>query len=59
MPTALIAEDEPMMRAQLKGRLVQAWPELQIVGEAGNGEEALASRTRSAPISRSSTSGCR
>jgi DNA-binding LytR/AlgR family response regulator len=42
MPTALIAEDEPMMRAQLKGRLVQAWPELQIVGEAGNGEEALA-----------------
>jgi DNA-binding LytR/AlgR family response regulator len=42
MPTALIAEDEPMMRAQLKGRLVQAWPELQIIGEAGNGEEALA-----------------
>ena len=42
MPTALIAEDEPMWRAQLKGRLVQAWPELQIVGEAGNGEEALA-----------------
>ena len=31
-----------MMRAQLMGRLVQAWPELQIVGEAGNGEEALA-----------------
>ena len=42
MPTALIAEDEPMMRAQLKGRLTQAWPELEIVGEAGNGEEALA-----------------
>jgi DNA-binding LytR/AlgR family response regulator len=42
MPTALIAEDEPMMRAQLKGRLVQAWPELQIIGEASNGEEALA-----------------
>ena len=42
MTTALIAEDEPMMRAQLKGRLAQAWPELEIVGEAGNGEEALA-----------------
>jgi DNA-binding LytR/AlgR family response regulator len=42
MTTALIAEDEPMMRAQLKGRLAQAWPELQIVAEAGNGEEALA-----------------
>jgi DNA-binding LytR/AlgR family response regulator len=42
MPTALIADDEPMLRAQLKGRLTQAWPELEIVAEAGNGEEALA-----------------
>ena len=42
MPTALIAEDEPMMRAQLKGRLALAWPELEIVAEAGNGDEALA-----------------
>ena len=28
MPTALIAEDEPMLRAQLKARLAEAWPEL-------------------------------
>jgi DNA-binding LytR/AlgR family response regulator len=42
MPTALIAEDEPMMRAQLKGRLMQAWPELEIVAEAASGDEALA-----------------
>src|SRR5215213_2440337 len=42
MTTAMIAEDEPMMRAQLKGRLAQAWPELEIVGVAQNGEEALA-----------------
>ena len=42
MPTALIADDEPMLRAQLKGRLAAAWPELQIVAEAANGEEALA-----------------
>jgi DNA-binding LytR/AlgR family response regulator len=42
MTTALIAEDEPMMRAQLKGRLAQAWPELEIVGEAANSAEALA-----------------
>jgi DNA-binding LytR/AlgR family response regulator len=41
MPTALIAEDEPMLRAQLKARLKAAWPELEIVAEAGNGEEAL------------------
>ena len=33
MPTALIAEDEPMLRAQLKARLAEAWPELDIVAE--------------------------
>jgi len=31
-----------MLRAQLKARLAEAWPELAIVGEAGNGEQALA-----------------
>ena len=41
MTTALIAEDEPLLRAQLKARLADAWPELDIVAEAGNGEEAL------------------
>src|SRR5690348_5128701 len=42
MPTALIAEDEPLLRAQLRSRLAEAWPELTIVGEAENGERALA-----------------
>ena len=42
MPTALIAEDEPMLRAQLRARLGDAWPELTIVAEAENGEQALA-----------------
>jgi len=41
-PTALIAEDEPMLRAQLRARLTQTWPELAIVAEAENGEQALA-----------------
>ena len=41
MPTALIAEDEPLLRAQLKARLAEAWPELDIVAEAANGREAL------------------
>ncbi len=41
-PTALIAEDEPMLRAQRRARLTQAWPELAIVAEAENGEQALA-----------------
>ena len=41
MPTALIAEDEPMLRAQLRTRLAEAWPELAIIAEAGNGADAL------------------
>lgn len=42
MPTAIIADDERMMRDQLRLRLAEAWPDLQIVGEAKNGEEAVA-----------------
>jgi DNA-binding LytR/AlgR family response regulator len=42
MPTALIAEDEPMLRAQLKARLSEAWPELGDIIEAENGDLALA-----------------
>ncbi|MEO6750077.1 MAG: LytTR family DNA-binding domain-containing protein [Casimicrobiaceae bacterium] len=41
MPSALIAEDEPMLAAQLRARLAEAWPELGIVGTAQNGDEAL------------------
>ncbi len=40
--TALIADDEAPLREQLRMRLLEAWPELQIVGEAANGMEALA-----------------
>jgi DNA-binding LytR/AlgR family response regulator len=49
MPTALIAEDEPMLLAQLKARLAVAWPELEIVAEAANGEEALALANEARP----------
>ena len=38
---ALIADDERLMREQLRARLAQAWPELEIVGEARNGIEAV------------------
>jgi len=41
MPTAIIADDERLMRDQLRMRLEQVWPELDIVGEAKNGEEAV------------------
>jgi DNA-binding LytR/AlgR family response regulator len=41
-PTAVIADDERLMREQIVGRLKQAWPALSIVGEAANGREAVA-----------------
>lgn len=41
MPTAIIADDERLMRDQLRLRLQQVWPELEILEEAKNGEEAI------------------
>jgi len=41
-PTAVVADDERLMREQIVGRLKEAWPELVVVGEAGNGGEAVA-----------------
>jgi DNA-binding LytR/AlgR family response regulator len=41
MPTAIIADDERLMRDQLRMRLAEVWPELEILGEAKNGEEAV------------------
>ena len=41
-PTALIAEDEPLMRERLKEKLAEAWPELQVVAEAEDGDQAIA-----------------
>jgi DNA-binding LytR/AlgR family response regulator len=41
MPRALIADDERLMREQLRARLGEVWPELEIVAEARNGQEAL------------------
>ena len=41
-PTAVVADDERLMRDQIVGRLKDAWPELMIVGEASNGREAVA-----------------
>ena len=31
LPTALIADDEPLLREQLAAHLARLWPELQIV----------------------------
>jgi DNA-binding LytR/AlgR family response regulator len=40
-PTALIADDEPLLREGLAGQLAQAWPELQVIAQARNGREAV------------------
>ena len=42
MTRALIADDERLMREQLRARLREVWPALEIVAEARNGEEAVA-----------------
>jgi DNA-binding LytR/AlgR family response regulator len=41
-PTALIAEDEPLLAQALQAELARAWPVLQVLGVAGNGEAAVA-----------------
>ncbi len=40
-PTAVLADDERLMRDQLRARLTEVWPELDIVAEAKNGLEAV------------------
>ena len=39
--TALIADDEPLLREALARLLGSAWPELDIVAQARNGREAI------------------
>jgi DNA-binding LytR/AlgR family response regulator len=40
-PTALIADDEPLLRDELAAMLAQAWPALHVVAQARNGREAV------------------
>lgn len=40
-PTALIADDEPLLRDALERMLSQVWPELRVVSHARNGREAI------------------
>ena len=46
--TALIAEDEPLLAANLQAELARAWPALRVVANVGHGsaavEQALALR---------------
>ena len=56
---AVIADDERLMRDQLRARLAEVWPELQIAGEAKNGLEAVDWCSSCGPTSCSWTSACR
>ncbi len=40
-PTALIADDEPLLREALTRQLAAEWPELDIVAQARNGRETI------------------
>lgn len=40
-PTALIADDEPLLRKSLARMLAESWPELDVVAQARNGREAV------------------
>ena len=41
MPTAILAEDEPILRTQLQGKLAKLWPELEIIASVEDGAAAL------------------
>ena len=48
-PTALIAEDEPLLAAALAAELARAWPELRIVATVGDGASVVREALRLAP----------
>ncbi len=41
MPTAVLVEDEPLPRQRLREGLAELWPELEILGEAEDGQRGL------------------
>jgi DNA-binding LytR/AlgR family response regulator len=48
-PTALIAEDEPLLAQALKAELAAAWPELQVLATMGDGRGAVREALRLLP----------
>jgi len=48
-PTALIAEDEPLLAQALKAELAAAWPDLQVVATTGDGRSAVREALRLLP----------
>lgn len=48
-PSVLIAEDEPVLRAELRATLAKLWPELQFCPDAEDGIQALHALETEAP----------
>jgi DNA-binding LytR/AlgR family response regulator len=48
-PTAVLAEDEEVLRGELRARLAALWPELRIAAEAADGVEATRAFAEHAP----------
>jgi len=48
-PTALIAEDEPLLAQALQAELARAWPELRIVASVGDGAAAVQAALQDRP----------
>jgi DNA-binding LytR/AlgR family response regulator len=48
-PTAIIAEDEPLLRTEIRQTLLGLWPALQICEEVGDGLQAVQALERWAP----------
>jgi len=49
VPTAIIAEDEPVLRGELKEMLAAQWPELDVRAEVGDGPAAIRAVGEHAP----------
>ena len=49
MTSAVIAEDEPLVRREIREILTALWPELEILAEVGDGLEAIAALERLHP----------
>lgn len=48
-PSAVVADDEPLLRAELREQLALHWPQLQVVAEAADGAAAVAVVEQFAP----------
>lgn len=48
-PSALIAEDEPLLRSEIREIVCSLWPELDIVAEVGDGVAAIEALERLSP----------